>query len=253
MREIPVSSPPTSKPHPRHLIAGVVISIAVAGLLALGGCSPGVSVSYPAESAKAAKTNIGDTQADTRDIGNQLRDAADGITGEAQQARTKAREAPPAVSDSIAGSMDKVIDGAAKTKALANNVDPGITRKLEQLAGQVTTLEGELQAAITRAVKAERERDEAQDYSRWVPWLLLGLILGGVMIAIKAWPPAAHFPGEVGAGVVGGCLLGLLYIHTAGRYPLAVAVGGGVLVVALIAPTIWRLNKMQAKQAAGVV
>lgn len=226
--------------------AGVLIVVAVVVcVFGAPGCSAVAEMSE-SMAAKTAQSTIAGAQADTRAIGANLTTQAQTITTQAQGVRRDSADAPPLIRDAVANRADAIVAAAAQVGAQAQAVDPGITRQLETLAGQVKTLEGERDTATTKAKTLEGQLEEARDYGRWVPFLLLGVVIGGMMLAAKAYPPLAHFPGEIGIGVIGGCLLGLLYVHLQGRYPAAVAIAGGVVLLALIAPTVWRLNRLQA-------
>ena len=83
---------------------------------------------------------------------------------------------------------------------------------------------------------------DLESMTQYIPWSLGIIVAGVVLMFIKLYPPMAWFPGEIGAGIAGGGLLVLVFILTWATHPWIIIAGAGGLVLALVAPTIVRLN-----------
>jgi len=211
-------------------------------------------------STKPTDTALVNTQADAKEIGKSLTASSASVLEQAQGARADVKTAPEPVRSAIDARADKLVFEAASIEAQSKNVDPGLVRQLESARDQLAAMRVENERIIAAAVaeKATVEKqlnDTIQKLKdarslRLAAWFLLGGIVAGVaLVAVKAHPAASWIPGELGGGIAGGCLLGLLYIHTRDEYPMATAIGGFALLLALVVPTVARLNKLQSKVA----
>lgn len=240
----------------------IILAAGLGSLLTLAACSPAPVVDtrdYQAPSTQPVASPLTWAQADARSIGAELHKAGKAVGEQATGLRSEANTAPAPVADKMRERADTLVGIAADVNAQAKAVDPGLTRQIEQVQAELKALDERTKATIAGAnatiatVTAEREGwkkkyEDAKSMARWVPFLVLGVVAGFVLIAIKAHPALSWLPGEIGGGVMGGCLIALLYIHTRDTYPLATAIAAGVLVLALIAPTVYRLNTMQRAQ-----
>jgi hypothetical protein len=225
-------------------------------LAALFGCAKsqqfGLMTPQPASTQPTTQTLV-NAQADTREIGKTLSASSANVQTIAAEVRADAKAAPEPVRAALEGRADRLVHESAAVKAQAGLVDPGITRQLDAAMKQMETMQAEnekivaglvAQNATTEAKLAETEKQlaDAESMRFWIPFLFGGIILGCVMMAMKFHPAFASVPLEAGYGLIGGCLLILVYIHTQGKYPVPCAIGAVIFVVSLIAPTVWRQN-----------
>jgi hypothetical protein len=213
----------------------------------------------PASTQPTSRALI-NAQADTREIGKTLAESSANMQSIAVDVRSDAKSAPEPVRAALEGRADRLVHESAAVGAQAKLVDPGVTRQLESALDQLATMQAENEKIVAGLVAqnatTQKQLSETTEKLkdarslRLAAWFLLGGVVAGVaLVACKAHPAMAWIPGELGGGIAGGCLLGLLYIHTRDEYPMATAIGGFALMLALVVPTVIRLNNLQSKVA----
>lgn len=199
-------------------------------------------------------------QADTREIGKTLVASSANVQAIAAEVRADAKAAPEPVRAALEGRADRLVHESASVKAQAGLVDPGITRQLDAAMQQVATMQAEnekivaglvAQNATTAAKLADTEKQlaDAESMRFWIPFLLFGMVGGFALAFMKLHPKWKDFPFEIGGGIAAGCLLGLIYIHTQGKYPMQCAIAGFSVFLIMLGMSVYRINKLQSKVA----
>ena len=213
----------------------------------------------PASTQPTAKT-LTNAQADTREIGKTLAESSANMQSIAVDVRSDARTAPEPVRSALEGRADRLVHESAAVGAQAKLVDPGVTRQLESAVQQLATMQTENEKIVAglvtqneklaqdNAEKDERIKD-AESMRFWIPFLLFGMVGGFGLAFMKLHPKWKDFPFEIGGGIAAGCLLGLIYIHTQGKYPMQCAIAGFSVFLIMLGMSVYRINKIQSKVA----
>jgi hypothetical protein len=245
------------------LTAGLAAMLLVILLAAMVGCEKSnpfpLMTPQPASTQPTAKT-LTNAQADTREIGKTLAESSANMQLIAVDVRSDAKSAPEPVRAALEGRADRLVHESAAVGAQAKLVDPGVTRQLEAAVEQLATMQKEnekiiaglvAQNAITAGKLADTEKQlaDAESMRFWIPFLLFGMVVGFGLSFMKLHPAWKDFPFEIGGSVAVGCLIGLIYIHTQGKYPGYCAIGGFSTVLVFLALNVYRINKLQSKVA----
>jgi hypothetical protein len=213
----------------------------------------------PASTQPTSRALI-NAQADTREIGKTLAESSANMQSIAVDVRSDAKSAPEPVRTALEGRADRLVHESAAVGAQAKLVDPGVTRQLEAALDQLATMQKEnekivaglvAQNATTAGKLADTEKQlaDAESMRFWIPFLLFGMVGGFGLSFMKLHPAWKDFPFEIGGGIAAGCLIGLIYIHTQGKYPMSCAIGGFATFLVFLASNVYRINKIQSKVA----
>ena len=218
------------------ILAAIWMALVVAACF-LWGCSTPPITPPGIESAPAT---LATAQTDAKAAASSLRESARSILASSGSIRGTVGVDP--LAPRIAPQLDSIETRAHGVEVQAAVIDPGVTGRLavaEQGARDSVKAIGDRDAVIADLTK---QVADLKSLTGFIPWALVIIVAGVVVMAIKLYPPLSWVPGELGAGIAGGGLLVLVFILTWASHPWIIIAGSGGLVLALVVPTIVRLN-----------
>ena len=229
----------TFRARPRAWARQAAPALALIPFLGVPACSATPVSAVPAAIADAPAA-LAEAQADARRAAASLRESASSILASSTTIRSAVGVDP--LAPRISPALDAIDAHARRVEVQASVIDPALLSKLDAAQRAASQAVDSL-AKAQRAADAQAKRiADLESLTGYIPWAVALIVAGCVGVAVKLYPPLSWIPAEIGAGVAAAGLLVLVFIMTWTAHPWIIVGGAAGSLLAILTPTIVRLN-----------